>query len=310
MMQRLRKRHAHHSGGRDHAVDTRELHHLDDGAHAAPLLADPPREGLHELDFGRGIRAIAELVLEPLQAQRVDRAVGPEARHEEAGQPARRLRQHQEGVAHRRRHEPFVPGDGVGLARRHRGRGIGAHVRAALFLGHAHAERDRVLFPPRPEACVVSARCDLADQFAQDRRLDRECADAGARHRDRAHVSVLDLRHHEVARRARDLGRRSRARSIGGPGRGVQASLHALGHEAVIGGMEFDRVAAEALGVENLELRDVLVGQPRRFEHRGAPQRRPKSESAASSAAAPFAATASRRARSLVNRSTSSKGGD
>ena len=111
VMHRLRQRHAHHAGRRDRAVEPRELHHLDDGAHAAALLADAPREGIVELDLGRGVGAVAELVLEPLEVQPVDRAVRAKARHQEAGEPARRLRQHQEGVAHRRRHEPFVAGD-------------------------------------------------------------------------------------------------------------------------------------------------------------------------------------------------------
>ena len=57
-------------GRRDRAVEPRELHHLDDGAHAAAFLADAPREGLGELDLGGRIGAVAELVLEPLEAQR------------------------------------------------------------------------------------------------------------------------------------------------------------------------------------------------------------------------------------------------
>jgi hypothetical protein len=39
-----------------------------------PLIADAPREGLDELDLGRGIRTVAELVLQPLEAQPVHRA--------------------------------------------------------------------------------------------------------------------------------------------------------------------------------------------------------------------------------------------
>ena len=46
------------------------------------------------------------------------RAVGKEARHQEAGEPALRLRQHQEGVRHRRGEEPFVPGDAIDAVRR------------------------------------------------------------------------------------------------------------------------------------------------------------------------------------------------
>ncbi len=59
---------------------------------------------------------VAELVLEPLEAQAVDLAVRLEARHQETGQPARRLRQHQKHVAHRRRHEPLVTGNAITFA--------------------------------------------------------------------------------------------------------------------------------------------------------------------------------------------------
>ena len=109
-----------HQAGRAHrAVEPRARHHLDDGRHAAALLADQPGVRSLELHLGGGIGAVAELVLEPLEAQRIDGAVGQEARHQEAGEAARRLRQHQEGVAHGRRHEPLVPGD-AGTRRRAR----------------------------------------------------------------------------------------------------------------------------------------------------------------------------------------------
>ena len=137
MMDRLRQRHAHETGGGDGAVEPRELHHLDDGAHAAPLLAQAPRKGLIELDLGRRVGAVAELVLEALETQGVDRAVRAEARHQEAREPACGLSQHQEEVAHRRRHEPLLAGDQIAVAGRLCPRRVGAHVGAALALGHA-----------------------------------------------------------------------------------------------------------------------------------------------------------------------------
>src|SRR5262249_57826365 len=45
----------------------------------------------------------------------------------------------------------------------------------------------------------------------------------------------------------------------------------ALAHEAVIRGMELDRVAAEALAVEAREPRRVLVRAPRLLQHFGGP---------------------------------------
>ena len=158
----------------------------------------------------------------------------------------------------------------VAVARRHRGRGVGAHVGAALLLGHAHAERDAVLLPPRNEARVIGARGDLADQPLQHRRLDRERPDAGARHGDRAHVAVLDLRHHEVARRARDLGGRA-ARDPSAvqveacrPSRKLSAMKRVIGRDEIRprrGGSPWCRKSC-SFGVFSL-------ASARRIEHRG-----------------------------------------
>ena len=108
---------------------------------AAALLAEPPRPGAVELDLGRRVRPVAQLVLEPLEPERVARAVRQHPRHQEAGQPAGRLRQHQEQVAHRRRAEPLVPGQQVlAVGRQRLGPGrVGPDVGAALLLGHPHA---------------------------------------------------------------------------------------------------------------------------------------------------------------------------
>jgi hypothetical protein len=58
--------------------------HLDDRAHAAAGLADELAVGLVELDLARRVGAVAELVLQALQAERVAGAVVEDARDEEA----------------------------------------------------------------------------------------------------------------------------------------------------------------------------------------------------------------------------------
>ena len=69
-----------------------------------------------------------------------------------------RLGEHEEGVAHRRRHEPLVSMQPkVAVAGGLRARGIGAQVGAALVLGHAHAD-SADFFSRRNEAEVVVAR--------------------------------------------------------------------------------------------------------------------------------------------------------
>ncbi len=210
VMDRLRQRHAHDPRRGDRAIEPSELHHVDDRAHAPALGAHAPGECIRELDLGRCVRAIAELVLQALQAQCVDGSIGRKAGHQETGEPLRRLRQHQQAVAHGRRHEPLVADDGVALARRLGARGVGTHVGAALLLGHAHAERDARLVRPRHEARIVAARKHLGHKLARQRRLGRERRDRCARHGDRTEVTGLDLRRHVEARRTQHLGRRRR----------------------------------------------------------------------------------------------------
>ena len=102
---------AHARGRAEHAVEARVVDHLDDRRHAAALLADHPRPGAVELDLAGGVGAVAELVLQALDAEAVAAAVGQDARQQEARQPAVGLREHQERVAHRRRAEPLVAGE-------------------------------------------------------------------------------------------------------------------------------------------------------------------------------------------------------
>ncbi len=115
---------AHAGGAAERAVQPGQVDHLDDGRHAAALLADQPRGGAVVLDLARGVGVVAELVLEPLQEHPVAGAVGQDPRQEEAGQPAGRLRQHQEHVAHRRRGEPLVPGQACSCRRRSASRAV------------------------------------------------------------------------------------------------------------------------------------------------------------------------------------------
>src|SRR5690349_24459259 len=95
-------------GGADRIVEPRIHAHFEDRGHAAPWLADQHAVRIVKLDLARRVRTISELVLESLQAERVERAVRQHARHEEARESARGLRQDEKAVAHRRRKEPLV----------------------------------------------------------------------------------------------------------------------------------------------------------------------------------------------------------
>jgi hypothetical protein len=263
VVQRLAQRNARLAGRGDGAVEAREVHHLDDGAHTRALRAYALGIGAMELDLGRGIRLVAELVLQPLEADLVLRSIRPIARHQIAGQTAFGLGQHQEGIAHRRRHEPFVAGDLDMIAGRDGAGDVGAHVGAALALGHAHAERDAVLLPPRQGPRIVGAGLDPGQPLRQQRRLRAQRADAGMGHGDGAHVAALGLGREIEPHRAR----RGRTRLVAAVvRRGMDAVADALGHHGVVGGMELDQVQPIALAIDEVELGRVLVGDAAEIE--------------------------------------------
>ena len=87
-------------------------HHLDDGRHAAAFLADARRARAWNSTSEEALERLPSLSLRRWKRSALTLPSGQEARQQEAGEPALRLRQHQERIAHRRRHEPFVAGEG------------------------------------------------------------------------------------------------------------------------------------------------------------------------------------------------------
>jgi len=128
------------------AVEPGVAHHLDDGRHATTFFAQQPAERVVELDLGGGVGAIAELVLEPLDVEAVRLPSGASAARESTT-TSRRLRQREEGVAHRRRAEPFVADQAVLAARAAIASGAAIVCwrarRSRPALGHRHADRGR-----------------------------------------------------------------------------------------------------------------------------------------------------------------------
>ena len=205
---------AHQGGRAEHAVEPGHRDHLDDGGDAPALGSEPSRPGAVELDLGRGVGAVAELVLEALDAEDVAGAVVEHPGDDEAGQPALGLGEHEEHVAHRRRAEPLVPGQGVLAVGRERlgPRGVGADVRAALLLGHAHAGQAARLRGGLAQASVVRRGPQPGLPLCCDGRVGAQCRDRCVGHRDRAAVAGLDLRPDQEAGRAHAGGRPCRRR--------------------------------------------------------------------------------------------------
>ncbi len=240
-----------------------------------PRPSSPNRcaQASDEFDFGRGIGAVAELVLQALDIDAVERAVGQAARHEKARQTAVRLGEHQMRIALRRRKEPLVTRDAVrAVGRAHRTGGIRAHVRAALFFRHAHADEPaalafdgdvaRVVIPgEQPRQPIPGQPCVAAHR-----------GDGAVSHGGRAQRAALHLCLHEISRGAR------RVRACHGNAAGSRprsAVISALGnalHQDMPGGMEFDAVDAFAADIEVVQHGRVPVGQTRVLEVLGGPQ--------------------------------------
>ena len=87
---------AHARGAAQHAIEPGRAHHLDDRGHAPAGFADLPGQRGVELDLGGGVGPVAELVLEPGDAQAVMVGTGQHAGEEEAGQAARGVGEREE----------------------------------------------------------------------------------------------------------------------------------------------------------------------------------------------------------------------
>jgi len=71
VMDRQSNRLAHHSGRCSRGIEPRQLHHLYNRADTMPFLADQNRMRPVVFDFRRGVRAVAEFVLQPLELKSI-----------------------------------------------------------------------------------------------------------------------------------------------------------------------------------------------------------------------------------------------
>ena len=228
---------AHRGRRADHAVQPRVRDHLDDRRHPAALFPQQPRGGAAELDLGRRQRARAELVLEPLELH-------PRAALEhEAGEARGRLGQHEEDVARRIGAEPLVAVQlEPPVAGRLRPGRVGAHVRAALLLGHRHPA----------QRAGDQPRLPLGGQL----RVDPQRGHGGVGHGDRAHHARVRVRPQQLQRRAGDV----RARPRIGPRQRVDLARHRAVEQPVPGRVELDPVDPMAEPVVGDQPRLVALG--------------------------------------------------
>ena len=265
-VQRLGQRGAHQTGGRHRGIEAGMVNHLDDGAHASALVPQAVRQRANKLDLGRGVGAVAKLVLQPLDANGVAPRFQP-ARHHETGQATGGLRQGQEPIRHRRRAEPLVPGQPPAIARAFGPRGVGAHVRSALFFGHRHAHRRGVLFRQRPDRRVIAARGQFRPPLRKKPRIGPQRRHRGIGHRHRAADAGLDLGG-QIDHRG--MGGVTARRAL--PGNGGIAPLQPRRHQPVPGGVKRHLVQPPPAGIEQHRLGRVVVGIAASLAHLGAAQ--------------------------------------
>ncbi len=204
---------------------------------ATPRPSSPSRaaQRVAELDLGRGVGAVAELVLEPPDVEAVAAPVREDARQHEAREPAGGVREHEEDVAHRRRAEPLLARERVAAVReRLRARLVGAHVGASLPLRERHpGEETRLVC--RGAVAPARTRGPSGPAPTRPSALDPRVA-RGSRSTSSTAGSPPRPRRRRASRTVR-RGRRA-ARLRVGPRCRVHAVLHADTHELVPGGME------------------------------------------------------------------------
>ena len=254
---------AQDGGAAHHAVQARVAGHLDDGGDAPAFLAHEQAPGVLEFHLAAGVAAVAHLVLQALHAHGVAAAVRAPARHIEAGERAALAgaRHHQVRIALWRREEPLVSAQPVFAAAPARADGcrhggVGAHVRSALLLGHAHAQPDAGLVRHGQVARVVGGAVEPGLQRLPQRGLLAQQRDGGLRHRGGAQRALLHLAVQVKARRP--CGPAARSLVLEGPGDQPLAAVQR--HELVPRGVELQRVDAPPARVKALQLRRVAVG--------------------------------------------------
>ena len=202
---------AHQGGRAQRAIQPRVVDHLENRAHAAPFLAQQRGLGVVELDFARGVRAIAQLVLQPLQEEIVARAFaassaaaenttvrrvpGPAPETRRTSAPSRTICGRSADIPRPAR--PCRPARPAWCWRARRSR---------LAFRSWPCQSARPTFRPPGESVGRSA-CwrSAAPRFAPASVLPAQRRHGGIGHRDRAAVACFVLRRHVEQRRAGDV---------------------------------------------------------------------------------------------------------
>ena len=135
--------------------------------------------------------------------------------------------------------------------------GVGAYVRAPLFLGHGHANGQSGFLRHGDVARVVHARGNFGLPQGCQLGLQAQRGHGGKRHGDGATVAGFHLGVQIGFGGAHHVGARLRV----GPGRGMQAMLDRGLHELVVSRVKPHQVNTPAKAVVGVEFGLELVGQ-------------------------------------------------
>ncbi|MDT4866061.1 hypothetical protein FQZ97_1008970 [compost metagenome] len=155
---------------------------------------------------------------------------------------------------------PVIAASGHGLRR------VGAHVRAALLLGHAHAHGHAGLVFPEFERRVVGAAGELRRPVGVDGRVVLEGWRDRVGHGNRAQGGGLQLGEEHEACGAGEV----RVRGALTPRRAMQPRRGGRRHQRVVARVELHLIDAVPKAVVALELRREHIGQARMGLHLGA----------------------------------------
>jgi hypothetical protein len=257
-----------HPGRRGHrAVEARQGDHLEDVGDPAPLLADHPAQRAAQVRFAGCIRNVPHFVFQLVDMNGVLFSIRFPAREQETAQASVRVGQHQESVRHRGRDEELVADQfvclpGAAASQRPGAGGIGAHVAAALLLGHRHADGEPALLFGRQAARVIFAIGNARQPFRGDVRLLFQGRHAGEGHHDRAAVAGFHLRLQVQHGRADHV----RASTGFDPRQGVQLVVPGHRHQAMVSRVILHFVDAVAVAVVCAQPWRVLVGLAAPFD--------------------------------------------
>lgn len=147
MVNRQRKCTAHHGMATQGAIKTRHPTHFQDQTNSFPFLPQQPANGILKLHFAAGVRAITQLIFQPLEANRVALPVR-QKRGTKAGQTARGLCQHQMRIALRHREKSFMPHQPIRtIVQTLCAGGVAHDIGTALLFRHSHADQQATFLP-------------------------------------------------------------------------------------------------------------------------------------------------------------------